>query len=459
MDLLINKNGASYRTLNNHGSTLIGGIFTLLFFSFFGMALSQLDSVDATTSANHLQGMSALYVGQAGLEFAKMKVEMGEDPSIVDMPFGEGNFSITPDPLSSLITVVSEVGIAKKTQSIAAKFAKDCVALDTSTAHTDDNDLLDVKLNKTCNGYATVSKVWIEWNWDPCVTGAPDNATIADLENCPVTTGNAHVDQISLNDTPIYNSATGLGAPGVGGADSGEEIDVADYSIGTNGLHVFGGGSQPIRFGSEHPGRGLYTVTVEFADASQIEQTFRDTTATAVAVNFSVDNGAVVVDPSQTVRVEVLGSAITYGATGPEVLVTVDLGTSTAQTYSYRSLFGGIDVDGGESYQTSSGMGLNYVIRATARYRCYFYRRYASTNVLQVKSLVNGDLAPRLAGFGGQRPVTAFLAPYLDENGEVVLAANQVIMLFELGVNMRYTPTSTAADFQDLVVLFTISPE
>ncbi len=98
-------------------------------------------------------------------------------------------------------------------------------------------------------------------------------------------------------------------------------------------------------------------------------------------------------------------------------------------------------------------------MRAKATYKNKFSATYDSRNTAQVKTLVNGQQAPNLAGFGGQQPVGSFLAPYLDAQGKIVLQPNQVIMLFELGVNMASDPNSPAADFQDLVLVFTFADD
>ncbi|HBF13948.1 MAG TPA: hypothetical protein DDW49_11280 [Deltaproteobacteria bacterium] len=52
----------------------------------------------------------------------------------------------------------------------------------------------------------------------------------------------------------------------------------------------------------------------------------------------------------------------------------------------------------------------------------------------------------------------SFLQDYLDASGNVVLNDNQVIVLVESGVDMNRNPGSPAADFQDAVLLITISP-
>jgi hypothetical protein len=76
-----------------------------------------------------------------------------------------------------------------------------------------------------------------------------------------------------------------------------------------------------------------------------------------------------------------------------------------------------------------------------------------------VKVLRDGDPVPDLAGFESQADAVEFVRNYIDPDTNTMhLHENQAIYLFELGTtNLR----SSAADFQDAVVLVTLgkSPE
>ncbi|PSB46125.1 hypothetical protein C7B80_14555 [Cyanosarcina cf. burmensis CCALA 770] len=74
----------------------------------------------------------------------------------------------------------------------------------------------------------------------------------------------------------------------------------------------------------------------------------------------------------------------------------------------------------------------------------------------QVWTLRNGDTPPPFAPHGTQPNIDAYLKNYLDANGKVKLAENQVIYLFEL---FTTTTTESTYDMQDLVVLATIVPK
>lgn len=450
MNKLLSKIGS------DRGSSFIGALLLMLIFGFAGTASIQMAATNTLESTNEMQSAQALYIGQGGLEYALNYLDAGYTPAIANKTFGAGNFTVIPDPPSSLITVASQAGDAKRTQSIGALFSKDCVALDTSDSHSEGEELADMKLIKTCNAAAHVTEMIIEWNWDPCVVDAPVDTPMSTLKECPVDDGDALVELINLSSTIIYDSVTGLGSPVGFGAESGEEINVVDFTLGANGTYIFEGSPEAIHFSTNHPGQALYTITVRFADGSEISSTFRDPTSLEEPV--TVDRGVIEVSPDKNVRVEVLGSEITYRCWRwvCRVPVTVELGTSTERHFRYAPLFGRRNVTGGEVYETSSESGMNYTIRATAHVGWWWRIRYASTNRLQVKTLVDGDAAPNINPFYGQRSVADFLEDYVDDNGKISLAPNQAIMLFELSADMRYFSWSRGADFQDLVVLFTI---
>ncbi len=73
----------------------------------------------------------------------------------------------------------------------------------------------------------------------------------------------------------------------------------------------------------------------------------------------------------------------------------------------------------------------------------------------QVKVLRNGDPVPNIAGFNNQTSIATYVRDFVDtQNNAIKLLDNQAIYLFEVGTT---NITSTAADFQDLVVLITLA--
>ena len=76
----------------------------------------------------------------------------------------------------------------------------------------------------------------------------------------------------------------------------------------------------------------------------------------------------------------------------------------------------------------------------------------SSTNSIFVKVLRNGDDVPLIPGMATQPAVEEFIKDYAKD-GKIVLEDNEAIFLFELGTTDL---GSTAADFQDLVILMEI---
>jgi hypothetical protein len=75
--------------------------------------------------------------------------------------------------------------------------------------------------------------------------------------------------------------------------------------------------------------------------------------------------------------------------------------------------------------------------------------RWSNGSATWVKVLRDGETPPNIQGFGGQASLTSYVAPYVDTDGDIDLAENEAIYLFELGT----TSTGSAADYQDVVVL------
>jgi len=66
-----------------------------------------------------------------------------------------------------------------------------------------------------------------------------------------------------------------IGTPSLSGADPTEEIDVVDYTLTSNGTYTFSGpNGDDIQFSTAIPAGGWYSVTVEFADGTQLSSSF-----------------------------------------------------------------------------------------------------------------------------------------------------------------------------------------
>jgi len=81
----------------------------------------------------------------------------------------------------------------------------------------------------------------------------------------------------------------------------------------------------------------------------------------------------------------------------------------------------------------------------------------SSSDSPQVRVLRHGDPVPNLDGHEGQTSVEEYVSGFVDTSTNTIsLEANEAIFLFELGTTSLST---SAADFQDLVVLVSLSTD
>lgn len=159
-------------------------------------------------------------------------------------------------------------------------------------------------------------------------------------------------------------------------------------------------------------------------------------------------NGGVASLQDQPVQVKVIGTEITYGVDGPSIPVRVwhtkDGGSSLSPMNN------GNPITAGQAVQIASLAGNVVGVRGSADYLTVFnyaYNSYVADPHVSV--LKNGTAAPNVPAFGSQTSIETYLQPYVVD-GKMNILESQVIVLFE------FTPslTSSAADFQDLVMLF-----
>ena len=173
------------------------------------------------------------------------------------------------------------------------------------------------------------------------------------------------------------------------------------------------------------------------------------------AVDFDIDaeTGTIVVNERVDCRFQVLGSAITYGAGGPEVPVYAWVSINGGS--SYTEMNGGKAVGGGENlYLTDVPDPSQIAVKGRALYKkgSHTYldsTRYSNASDPHVAVLKSGDTVPACPGFDGQTPIHDFLAPYIGAGNVVDIGVNDVLFLFEYNADLQ----SEAADYQDLVVV------
>jgi hypothetical protein len=296
-----------------------------------------------------------------------------------------------------------------------------------------------------------------EENTETCESTASGEQAVT---NCDTSDGDLQITKVVITGgTVLFEEGTTPGTDTVA-TNSGEVTDINDAVLSANGTYTI-----DIHFNSALPVGMWASIITEFVDYSDLYGLMKlgnipaEVTETTNDDSFDVvDGGVVVVDADTTIDIQALGSAITCGSGGPNIPVRAKLciNNNCGELWDYNT------IEGTESYSTTnSTSGAEYVIEANAALSScgnysatYNSKDQAGT---QVRVLTDGQQAPPLEGFGGQKDVTEYLADYLDSQGRVVLDANQVIYLFELGVNVVSNPDSTSADFQDLVILMTIT--
>lgn len=164
------------------------------------------------------------------------------------------------------------------------------------------------------------------------------------------------------------------------------------------------------------------------------------------------DDGNIETTGSVNATFKALGSAITYGAGGPEVQVTVSASTDGGATWI--SLFGGDDIDGGEQQILSDiTSGQHISVKVNGRYGWLFNKTYRSNDGSgHVRVLRNGDTPPDYEAFDNQANLTSFMNDIIDADGHISIGAYDAVLLMELG-----TLNGASSDFQDAVVLISFA--
>jgi parallel beta-helix repeat protein len=189
-------------------------------------------------------------------------------------------------------------------------------------------------------------------------------------------------------------------------------------------------------------------------------------------VEFVINGDEVIVDHPFTIDTKVLGAAISAGGLYDlPVTTNIRVGNKTYQPFgSFSSPTKGNvnDNRNPRSFESSDVHEKSTKVSVAGRswakrsYRysgskdSHFYSYMTVQSTSRSGNLVvlrDGDRVPKISGVNGQASAEAFLKPYISGGGKVKLADNQVIFLFELGTTNL---NSSAADFQDLVVLLTL---
>lgn len=163
-------------------------------------------------------------------------------------------------------------------------------------------------------------------------------------------------------------------------------------------------------------------------------------------------DGTVTILGNLTMTYTAVGADITYGEGGPEIAVTAKYSKNNGGN-PWTNLFGGNDIDGGETTTTGTIAAGSQVVTS---FRGYYkksgwltfdktYRTNDETG--HVLMLRDGDPLPDYPAFDDQDELSTYLQDILDVNGLIDLSEFEVVYLVELGAL-----GTTATDYQDAVV-------
>ncbi len=188
--------------------------------------------------------------------------------------------------------------------------------------------------------------------------------------------------------------------------------------------------------------------------------------------DFTVSGGRVTSTSPMVAKVTMIGSAITWGgAYDMPVTMRVNTGAQASEPFGAMAspTRGNVNDGAGRRHWVSGVIqpgeaiavdGASWQRQGSSGSSDSDWSRYMEVNSgrggQQVVALRNGDRPPAVGGFMGQVSAKDMVGDFLDPDGKIKLAPNQVIYLFELGSD---NTSSNAFDMQDLVVLVDLASD
>jgi Tfp pilus assembly protein PilX len=189
-------------------------------------------------------------------------------------------------------------------------------------------------------------------------------------------------------------------------------------------------------------------------------------------VNFDILSKAVVPNEDVEAHTNVLGAAITYGGMyNMPVTVRFTIAGANFEPYGpYGSpVSGNVNNGSTPAFQFpgtfTAGSTINFKARTWMKKNSsslglldsdwqVYNEVDAHTNPDHIIVLRDGDDLPHISAFDGQASIATFIHDYVNtDTGKVTLGPNQAIVLVEFGLTLN----TSAADFQDLVMLLDLS--
>lgn len=224
----------------NHGYTSILSIVVLTILGLMGSSIVNMSSTGVRMKGQEVQTSQAVYVGNAGIQYALLKLKNGLNPNNVTKTIGAGEFTITTNPTIQEVAVSSSVGESQKSQKLQTAFTAQCLEID-PTPHVIENNnaLKQIRVRKTCHAAAILTAIKLSWT-----NGGANN-----------------IDEIEMGPSSIH------GPGGIGSMNA--TIDTVDSSL-TNGNWV------NLNFYFDDPIviPNNYTLTLIFMDESSTTSNF-----------------------------------------------------------------------------------------------------------------------------------------------------------------------------------------
>lgn len=275
---------------NQSGNMLVGTVVVMVVLATASTSLINLSGSDIQFKDDEMQGVQAMTVGNGGLQWALGMIENGRNPVASNRSIGTGSFTITTDPANSIVVADSRVGRGRRTQSVTAKFAKDCVDLDVTQAYVSGSDLENVYLIKKCNDVSMPEEVTMSWDWGQCALGVrcecegegngnnncPGQDACAggevereELGMCATNDMGAMINEVEMDDSDIFRAGA-FPDPGTTPAQSGEEMALADVQMINDTTYVL-----TFRFNKRIADGAWFDFNAVFADQSEINGIFK----------------------------------------------------------------------------------------------------------------------------------------------------------------------------------------
>ncbi len=245
-------------------------------------------------------------------------------------------------------------------------------------------------------------------------------------------------------------------------------VDGETYSLENKNVYEITGDALSVHIYNSNNGNGN-AMGKWYAQISLSEGTIACASVGAVAEEeeeeedlFEIAGGEVSMNTDVDTTFLVLGCAIKYGSSDCYVTsqVVID-GHNTRPFGNYNNPRNG-NINDGNTHSYNAGVieaGKQISVDATSWLpnRRKYMEVTSSPASQQVLVLKNGDAIPEISGMDDQADLESYISDYIDMSTRTIaLEDNQVIFLFELGTtNMQ----SSAADFQDMVMLVTMTPE